>query len=155
VTPLVFTLLAVVLEGDVVVPPSHWRAVDVKVAHAGTLVKTSLRAPENSSRMQAYVVTRKNADRFAQGGALRPLATTSFERDGTLYMIAEHEGEYILLLDNRIEGRRPTQVHVKVELLPPAATVRTVPPERRRAVELASVLFFLAVVAYSARQLMK
>jgi hypothetical protein len=155
VTPLVLALLSVVLEGDVVVPQSHWRAVDVKVAHAGTLVKTTLRAPENSSRLQAYLVTRRNADRFAQGGALRPLATTSFERDGTLYMIAENAGDYILLLDNRMEGRRPTQVHLKVELLPPADTVRTVPPERRRAVELASVLFFLAVIAYSARHLMR
>jgi hypothetical protein len=155
VTPVVLALLSVVLEGDIVVPQSHWRAVDVKVAHAGTLVKTVLRAPENSTRMQAYLVTRRNADRFAQGGALRPLATTSFERDGTLYMIAEHAGDYILLLDNRMEGRRATQVHLKVELLPPVETVRTVPPERRRAVELASVLFFLGVVAYSARQLMK
>ena len=154
-TALVLALLSLVLEGDVVVPQSHWRAVDVQVPHAGTLIKASLRAPDDSPRMHAYLVTRANADRFARGGALRALAMTSFDREATLYLIADRPGDYILLLDNRVEGRRPTEVHLKIELLPPAQTVQTVPPERRRAVELASVLFFLGVVAYSARQLMK
>ncbi|HET8550431.1 MAG TPA: hypothetical protein VFL57_20615 [Bryobacteraceae bacterium] len=154
-TPLLLGLLSVVLEGDVVVPQSHWRAIDVRVAHAGTLVKASFRAPADGSRVQAYIVTRANAERFAQGGALRPLAMSSPARESTFYFVAERAGDYILLLDNRMEGRRATPVHVRVESLPPASTVRTVPPERRRVVELASVLFFLAVVAYSARQLMK
>jgi hypothetical protein len=155
VTLLAFALLAVVLEGDVVVPRSHWRAIDVRVAHPGTLVKTSFREPAGASRLQAYIVTRANADRFAEGAALRPLAMTSFEREGMFYFIADRAGDYILLLDNRMEGRREVPVHVRVESLPPANTVRTVPAERRRVVELASVLFVLAVVAYSARQLMK
>jgi hypothetical protein len=147
--------MTVLLEGDVVVPRAHWRAVDVKVAQAGTIVKATMRAPENASRMHAYFITRENAERFARGGSLQPLGKTSFDDEGVLHQVAERAGDYILLLDNRISRRSDTPVRVTIELLPPAANVRTVPPERRRVVELASVLFVLAVVAYSARQLMK
>jgi hypothetical protein len=152
---LLLALMTVVLEGEVVVPRAHWRAIDVKVPHAGTMLKATFRAPENLSRIQVYFVTRENAERFARGGALRSLATTTFEDEGVFHHVVHEPGDYILLLDNRVEGRQATRVNVKIELLPPPATVRTVPPERRRLVELASVLFVLAVVAYSARQLMK
>jgi hypothetical protein len=152
---LLIALLTVIIDGEVLLPRSNWRAIDVRVPQPGTIVKTTFRAPENSSRVQAYLVTRVDADRFARGGALRPLAMTTFEQEGMFHYVAEQAGDFILLLDNRIEGRRATQVHLQVELLGPASTVRTVPPERRRFVELASVMFFLAVVAYSARQLMR
>ena len=152
---LLVALLTVVIDGSVLLPRSHWRAIDVQVPQAGTIVKTTFRAPENTTTVHAFLVTRTDADRFARGGALRPLATTSFEKEGMFHYVAEEPGDYILLLDNRIEGRRSTPVHLRVELLGPVSNVRTVPEERRRVVELASVMFFLAVVAFSARQLMR
>ena len=60
-------------------------------------------------------------------------------------------GDYVLVLDNRLEGRFPTQVSLRLEMTHPNdARVRTVSPERRRATVALSLLFFGAVVVFSA-----
>ena len=152
---MILALLTVLLEGLIDVPHSNWRAVDVRVKQPGTLIKCSFDAPESRSRIQVYLVSLRDAERFSYGRSMSPLATTSFEEHGVLTYVTREAGAYVLLLDNRIEGRRPTRVALKIELLAPAGEPWTLPAERRMTVVLASVLFVLAVVAYSARKLMK
>lgn len=152
---MLLALATILLEGSVSVPHSHWRAIDVPIEEAGTEIRCAFEVPEGASSIQALLVTLHDAERFSQGRSFNTLASTGFNRDATLHYRAEEPGKYVLLLDNRIEGRHPTEVTLKVELVAPEfKEVRTLPPERRHAVVFVSVLFFLGVVAYSARKLM-
>jgi hypothetical protein len=153
---VLLAFVTVLLQGSLSVEHGHWRAVDVNVPEAGTEIRCTFSVPEGASRIQAALVTLRDAERFSQGKSMEALASTGFAHEGTLRYIPEQAGPYVLLLDNRIEGRRPTNVSVKIELLrPERREARTVPEPRRRIVVLASVLFFLGVVAYSARKLMR
>jgi hypothetical protein len=152
---ILLALATVLLEGSISVPHSHWRAIDVPVVQPGAEIRCSFEVAEQASMIQAMLVTLEDAERFSQGRSFDTLASTGFDRDATLHYRAEQPGKYVLVLDNRIEGRRPTEVKLKVELVPPEVkSVQMLPPERRHLVVLVSVLFFLGVVAYSARKLM-
>jgi hypothetical protein len=152
-TALAFlTLLA---NGLVSVPPSHWTAIDVNIPHDGTIVDCWFKVV-NGSRVQAILLDRQQAERFYRGRAIRPVHMTGFNDSGRFRLRLDDAGDYVLLIDNRIEGRTPTEVQVRVELLTPHSIfVRTAPPERRRAVVALSLLFFGSVLVFSARQYLR
>jgi hypothetical protein len=57
----------------------------------------------------------------------------------------------VLLLDNRLEGRFPTEVSLKFDVTHPHdVRVRTISRDRQRATVALSLLFFGAVVVFSA-----
>ena len=90
------------------------------------------------------------------GRSFQPLYSTGFQSSTRFRYDIDQPGEYVLLLDNRLEGRGPTPVKVRIELWNPGAVqARTVPKERQRIVIGLSLLFFAAVVAFSARQFLK
>jgi hypothetical protein len=65
-------------------------------------------------------------------------------------------GEYVLMIDNRIEARVPATVHLRLDVHAPAdVVVRELPPERKRFIVAASLAFFGAVVLFSARKFLK
>jgi hypothetical protein len=152
---ILLALATLLWEGTVSVPPSHWKVVDIPVNEPGVEIRCTFAVAERASNIQAQIVTARNAERFSRGQSFSALASTGFERDGTLRYVAEEPAKYFLLLDNPIEARHPTEVALKIELLKPEAVrVRTLPPGERRVIVLLSVLFFLGVVAFSARKLM-
>lgn len=149
-------LLTVLTHGLVSVPHSYWRAIDVPIEQAGTEIECRFEVRSDTSRVNATLLTIADAERFSHGRGFTPLASTGFEFKGSLRYTAEQPGKYVLILDNRVEGRRPTEVELQIDLEPPrVVVVKTVPVERRRAVVLISVLSFLGVVAYAARKLSK
>ena len=76
---------------------------------------------------------------------------SGFEKSDQFRVFVPDAGQYVLILDNRIEARFPAEVSLRVELNAPHDTqVRTVPPERQRATIALSLLFFGAVVVFSA-----
>ena len=150
--PLAF--LVVLTSGLVSVPASQWETVDLRIPEPGTTVDISFHV-RHGSRVQVLLLEREEADRFHRGRSFDPLLTTGFQSSGRVrYRVAER-GEYVLLIDNRIEGRGPTLVDLRVEATPHHVNVRELPPERRRAVVALSLLFFGATVFFSARQLLK
>ena len=142
-------------EGAVSVPPSHWKLVDIPVDQPGVEIRCTFTVAEDSSSIHAQIVTAKNAERFSHGQSFSALASSGFEREGTLRYFADEPAKYYLLLDNPIEARRPANVALKIELnRPDRVPARTLPPRERHMIVLLSILFFLGVVAYSARKLM-
>lgn len=153
---ILLALLAVLVEGPVSVPAARWRIIDVDVPQAGSAVVCTFRTREPSLRIAAHLLTDADAQRFLRGQAPRAVASTGFEHEATLRHVAEQPGRFLLLLDNRLEGRSDAPVYLRVELLRPLkAEARTLPPERRLQVVLASVLFFLSVVAFAGWKLMR
>jgi hypothetical protein len=102
------------------------------------------------------LLERSQADRFNAGRPMRPIYVTGFESSARFRAHLPEGGDYVLLLDNRLEGRYAAEVQVRLESTDPQkVTVRELSPDRRRAVVTLSVLFFGAVLVFSARQYIK
>jgi hypothetical protein len=147
---LLFALLIVLTDSVVKVPASHWTAIELKVPHNSATVRVSFNV-ENGSRIQAIVLGREEAERFKKGRSIRPLLMSGFEKSDEFRVFVPDAGDYVLVLDNRIEARFPAEVSLRVELSVPKNTeVRTISPERKRATVALSLLFFGAVIVFSA-----
>lgn len=143
--PLAF-LLSVVQ-----VPPSQWTAVPLNVPQNRTTVHASYTVENGATSIQAIVVTRRDAERFHVGRSIRPLFMSGFQKSNRFRVYVPDAGDYVLLLDNRLEGRFAAKVDVRIEMTHPEDVhVSTVSPERRRATVALSLLFFGAVVVFTA-----
>lgn len=152
-------LLAVLVlwtEALVTIPPSEWRAVPVEVSRNRSLVECTVAVHQPGSRIQAIFIDRQDAERFQRGRSVHPLAASAYLRQGRLRIPVPEAGDYVLILDNRLEGRTSVDVEVKVDISSlEGVTAKTLPPARRRLVVALSILFFGAVVFYSASQFLK
>ncbi|HYP08292.1 MAG TPA: hypothetical protein VER03_18810 [Bryobacteraceae bacterium] len=114
-------------------------------------MQLSFNVQNGGSNLQAMILTGDEAERFHRGRSVRPIFSSGFKGSGEYRIVIPDAGDYVLLLDNRLEGRFPTEVALKFDVTYPAdLSVRTVPPERRRATVALSLLFFGAVVVFSA-----
>ena len=101
-------------------------------------------------------MTRKEAERFNAGRSNRAVCRSGYQTEDRLRCEVEQKGDYVLVIDNRIEARSATQVSVKIDLRPPSSMIATpVPPARQAVIIALGLLFFVAVVMYSARQFMR
>jgi hypothetical protein len=149
-------LLAILTHGVLSVPASRWSAIDVPVAQPGTVIEASFSVPSGDTAVEAILATRKEADRFNAGRSYHPLCRSGYQTEGKLRCEAEQQGDYVLLIDNRIEGRKPAEVSLKINTREPASIIAvTIPPQKRAIIIALSMLFFVAVVMYSARQFMR
>jgi hypothetical protein len=153
---LLALLLAVLFDRTFEVPASRWRILDLPVPTAEMLLEAEFQVKDKNSRVAAVLLTREDAIRFEQGRSMKPIASTGWEYDGRFRHVFRNPGNYAIVIDNRIEGRRATPVAVKVELTDPKqTTVRELSPQRRLVVIATSLLVFVAIVMFTARQFMR
>lgn len=149
-TPALFVLL---VNGPLTIPPSESVMVPLPVRDRNTTLECSFEVI-SGSRVQSMILPQDGAEAAGEPGALQPLLATTPETSERFRFRFREAGDYALVLRSR--GRFPAVVHLKVDLHSPAAVpVRTIPVERRRAVVTLSLLFFGAVMAFSARQFLK
>jgi hypothetical protein len=152
---MIAALLVVLTSGLVSVPASHWQTIDLPIRESATTVDISFQVRQGS-RVQVLLLDREQARRFHRGRSVDPILTTGFQNAGRLRYLVAEKGDYVVLVDNRIEGRGPTLVDLRVEASPAGpVSVRELPPERRRAVVTLTLLLFGATVFFSSRQLLK
>jgi hypothetical protein len=152
---MILALLVVLTDGLVNVPTSYWRAVPVPVLDNDTTVHCSFDVRTKGAKVQALLMERSQAERFHLGRSINALYVTGLETSARFRQRVPEAGNYILILDNRLE-RQPAEVALRIELTSPhGAAVREVPAERRKAVVALSLAFFGAVVVFSARQFLK
>lgn len=134
---------------------SGWRAVPVILRQrpADLVCSFSVVSGGSGVRMSLARILR------SRSGSLTThrLAATPYARsDGFRYGVRE-PGEYAILLDNRLEGRGPAEVHLKVSVVfidASAPVVRVLPPKRRLLIVVLSLLGFAAIVFWSGRRLL-
>ncbi len=146
-----FLLWVVVANGLVTVPPQEWKPIDVIVSQANSTLECTYKMQESGTAVQVLLMERAEAGRFQQGRRFTAMESMPHGRDGHFRTSVEKPGEYVLILDNRLESRRAARVNVKVDVTAPSQVlVRTLSPERKRAVIAISLLVFGATVAGSA-----
>ena len=147
--PVLLLLLAT--ESVVKVPPSHWTAIQLKADHNNTTALVDFEV-RNGGKIQALVMTRAEAERVNRGRPNRSLYTTGFKESARFRVVIPDAGEYIVLLDNRLEARFPAEVILRLETThSDNSKVGYVPDERRRLTIALSLLFFAR--AWSSRLL--
>jgi len=154
---LAFLALSVLLNNSIIeVPPSRWKAIDLVVPQHETLITGQFQVTKGS-RVQVIIADREQAERFHRGRSFKPIYTSGFAEEGSFRTRIREAGEYVLLIDNRIEGRYATLVRMSLEMngTHRFQQSRELPPERRRAVVALSLLFFGFVVVFSASQFLK
>ncbi|HYI95595.1 MAG TPA: hypothetical protein VEX68_18790 [Bryobacteraceae bacterium] len=143
--------LVVITESLITVPSAHWTAIALKTPLNSATVHGSFEVVSGGTQIQAMILSREEAERFNRGRSNRPLFTSGFEKSEQFRVLIPDAGDYVLILDNRLEARFPTQVSLRLEMTHPNdARAQTVPPERRRATVALSLLFFGSVVVFSA-----
>ena len=148
--------LALLTTGTLPVPPSAWRSVPLRIEAHGTTIDCGFEVARGTPRVQVMILRVADADRFRQGRSFRPLYATGLESSYRFRYVFREAGEYALVFDNRLEGRFPATVLFQVDSYVRGENgVRTLPVERRRAVVALSLLFFGAVLVYSARQFLR
>ena len=153
---MLLALLAILTDGVVSVPPSHWTVVDVPISKPGTVVNIEFSVPSGATSVETMLMTRREAERFNAGRSNSAVCRSGYQTEGRLHCEVEQQGDYVLLIDNRIEARKPAQVSLKVNLIPPWGVVATTVPPAKQAIIIAfGLLFFVAVVMFSARQFMR
>jgi hypothetical protein len=148
-------LLVLLTNGVLEVPASQWKAVDLVVLNHGSVLDCEFEVIKGS-RVQVMVTDLREAQRFHRGRSVRPLFASGFDNDAHFRYRFREAGRYVLIVDNRIEGRGPTLVNLRLELTNPRSMeARELPPERRRAVVALSLLVFGLIVVVSARQFLR
>jgi hypothetical protein len=153
---MILALVVLLADGLVSVPPSEWKAVAVKIDRNNSTVHCAFDVRTKTTKVQAWLMERSQAYRFNRGRAVNALYSTGFETSARFRVRVQDAGEYVLMLDNRLEGRWPAEVALRIELSNPQdENVRELSPERRRTIVAISLIFFGAVVVFAARQFLK
>lgn len=148
------TLLAlffVVSHSVITVPPAHWTTVPVPVPQNRSTIHVSFDVADGEPEVQAIILERAQAERFNRGLSNRTLLTSGFRKSDRFRVLVPEAGDYVLLLDNRLNADSAARVSLQLEVShPDNVGVTTVPPARRRATEALSLLFLGAVIVFSA-----
>jgi hypothetical protein len=144
----------VVLFDEIVkIPRSQWRGLTVNLQQRPATVEVEHLVVSGGSGVRVVLMSRHDVERFRQGRSHRVLAATRYLREATLRHLITRPGEYMVLLDNRIEGRGGAMVQLKVTLAysPQHASFEpgTLSPGRRRTVVVVSLVGFAVIGCWS------
>jgi hypothetical protein len=152
---MILGLIVVLADTVLTIPATYWKAIEVKVAENDSTVHCAFDVRTPRAQIQALLMQRSQAERFHLGRSIDPLYVTGLERSFRFRQRVADAGDYILILDNRL-AERPAEVALHLSLSSPHGGIADeVPPERRRAIVALSLVFFGAVVVFSARQFLK
>jgi hypothetical protein len=140
-----------ILDEDIRVPASGFEVVPFRIATGNAEVHCAFEV-ESGSAVRAVLLRAAEAERWQRGRSHSVLRSTAFRKQGAFRFVVAERGDYALALDNRLEGRWPTDVRVQLTV-----NFRSAPagiplyPSRARGliVVIATLAFFAAVTAYA------
>jgi hypothetical protein len=145
------------LESEVYqIPPAEWRYVELDLRQRPALVSANYEVQSGSQRVRVALMTRDDLERLRNDLPHGVIAVTAPGKSGTLSYRVRRRGDYVLVVDNRVDGSKPAAVHVRIALdfgAPPEPEANQISPQRQLAVVVMSLVFFVGVVVFSARRL--
>jgi hypothetical protein len=139
------------------IPASDWRYVEVALRQQTATVDCAFKVLTPGSGVRLLLVTVPELNRFRHGQSHDVLATTNFEREGRLRYTVRDRGDFAVVVDNRMEGRGPARVSLRIELEfsgGSAVQARTLSPRRRHTVIAISLAVFLITAVWAGRRLL-
>ncbi len=144
----------VLMDETVEVPPAAWRAFDLELRQRPAMVDCSFSVVSGGSGVRVALMRREEVERLRAGEGHHVLVATGYERSQR-FRFPVPAGEYSLVVDNRLEGRGPAEVRLRIDLLFAGSQLepQVLSPARKAVVVAASILFFLVVAFFAGRKL--
>ncbi len=139
------------VEETVLVPPSGWRSFPIALRQRAAVIDCQF-AVRRGPPIRIWLLDQRELGRFHAGRTVHPVAITGYTHKGALRHLLGL-GEYVLLVDNRLSGREPVEVHLRIALDFAVPQVREASPQRRAVVVALSLLFLLGVGFWFNRRL--
>ena len=135
-----------VMDETVTVPAADWKAFAIPVRQRVARIHCDFEVEGGGSGVRVLLIDRAGFERMSAGQGYSALAATAYQRLGG-FVYRAPPGDYLIVADNRMEGRGPAEVRLQVTLVFDfgVGLPRTLSPERRAVVVGLSVVFFGAV----------
>jgi hypothetical protein len=146
----------VLMDETAQVPAASWRDYPIELHQRPAFVECEFKVESGGSGVRVALMQRGEVERLRAGQGHHVLAATGYERHQR-FRFPVPAGDYSVVVDNRLEGRGPAEVHLRVALVftDPEPEAQVLSPARRAFVIAASILFFLAVAFFAGRKLRK
>jgi hypothetical protein len=143
-------------DDTVIVGPSRFRTLDLDLPEEPARVVCSFEVLNGGSSVRAVLLKREDADRWLRGEAHNVEADTPFARRGAFSHKPADPDHYLIVLDNRLEARSATEVHLLVRILHndgPSGPISTADPRKGQLLVWSSFSLFAALAIFSGREL--
>ena len=143
------------------IDPGEWRYFEFpsKEKDARLQVQVDLQAPKNAPGVRVAVMSEEEFRRFRASQPHRTIASSAYRREGNLRTRIPEPGGYVVIIDNRLEGRRKSRVEMEVTLTtgpdPENLPVDYASPRKRLIVVTVSLAGFLLILVLSGRALLR
>lgn len=161
--PVALILLAASTHVDLVddlyqIPAGQWRYVELGLRQKPAFVAADFEVKSGSHEVRLALMRREDMERLREDRPSGVLAATDPAGSGQLRYQVRVEGDYILLIDNRLSANRPTEAHLRVSLdfgtIPGPAVTRLSVPRQITVIAISFAVFF-AIAGFSARRLLR
>ena len=145
-----------IYDDSVTVGPSRFRTLDLDLPEQPARVVCSFEVLNGGSSVRAVLLKREDAERWLRGEAHDVEASTPFARRGAFSHKPTDPDHYLIVLDNRLEARSSTQVHLLVRILHddgPTGPISTADPRKGQLLVWSSFALFAALAIFSGREL--
>ncbi len=144
-----------IIDRSVRVPPTDTRGLHFSIKNRPATLEVEFRAPQSGPQVRLIVMPQADESRFRAGREVQEIASTPFDRSGSLRSYIATPGEYVVVVDNRAERRAAAMVTLKGTLVYDMAPreARHLSPQVRWTVVSSSLLFFFAVAWFAGRRL--
>ena len=161
--PVALLVMAAATRVDLVdetirIPAAEWRYVELKLHQKPALVSADVDVLSGPARVRLALMHREDLDRLRAGRPYSVLAATEPEASEKLRFAVRKPGDYVVVVDNRMDGNQPVTAHLRVSLdfgEPPGPEVTRLSPQRQAAVIAISFAVFFGIVTFSARRLLR
>ena len=140
------------LEERISVPAMRSRHFRFEVRQHPVFVDCRFQVVQGNSGLRMALARGGQMEKLLQGRPPRLLRTTDYQQEGRLRYLIREAGDYVVILDNAMEGRGAVTAEVKVELDYESAAVmepRTLPRHKRRVVVALSLVSFSAIAGWA------
>lgn len=157
----IFLLLAAspgtvaLLDETVQVPAAEWRSFDIELRQQPAIIECRYWVDGGGAGVRVALMHQEDLERLRAGLGHRVLAATDYQRSGQFRYGPGPLGDYSVVVDNRMEGRGPAQVHlaVSLEFPGPHPQARELSPQRRLMVILVTAACMAAIAVVAVRHL--
>jgi hypothetical protein len=140
------------------IPSAEWKYVEVNLRQRPALVNASYEVQSGSQTVRLALMTRDALEHLREDLPYGLLAVTEAGKSGGFAFRVRQPGDYVLVVDNRLNKQKPAAVRLRVALDfggRAGPEVTRLAPGRQLIVIVLAFAFFFGVVTYSARKLLR
>jgi hypothetical protein len=140
-------------DDHVMVGPAKIRTLDIPMLIEPARIVCSYEVTQGGSGVRLVMLRSEDAQRWLRGEAHDVIASTSFARQGAFSHRPADPDHYVIVLDNRMEGRTPAEVHLLVRVIYGDETPNTVTyadPRKGKILVWSSLLLFAGIAVFAA-----